>query len=210
MLRVLLVGPYKGKENSSDAFLAPPFGLYRMKFYIESKLKGVNIDILDPSVIDYLKANGPYEIIGFSFLHLTLENDLRVFNYFKLKFPEAIFIAGGIEASFLGKVFFSYAAFDIVAIGEGENTLLGILRNFLKQRKCFANIKSIYFKRDGIVYFSGYGKQLNLNDFKKIYRAYKPGNIPYELYWNNNARLYEHPNWKEIKVVRGTFSNFCQ
>ncbi|MDO8603568.1 MAG: radical SAM protein [Candidatus Omnitrophota bacterium] len=209
MLRVLLIGPFKGRDNSGDSFLAPSFGLYRMKFYIEKKLKRIRIDILDPNIDNYKEIKEMYDVIGFSLLHLTLENDLLLFNYFKLRFPDAIFIAGGPEVSFLGKKSFEYALFDIIVLGEGEKTLLKILEAIVEGKREFSSIRSIYWRDKDKIFFSGYGKQLTLRDFKEIYEAYGVVDVPYNRYWRHNASLYNDPDLTEIRAIRVLFSNFC-
>ncbi|UCB56975.1 MAG: B12-binding domain-containing radical SAM protein [Candidatus Omnitrophota bacterium] len=180
-----------------------------MKFYIEKKLEDVFIDILDPNIDNYRDVEGVYDVVGFSPLHLTFENDLLLFGYFKSKFRDSLFIAGGIEVSSIGKEVFDYAPFDIAVLGEGEETLLKILKAILKGKKQFNGIKSIYQRRQGRVYFNGYGKQLGLSHFKEIYEAYEFINIPYDRYWKHNAQFYKEPNWTEIRTIRGIFSNFC-
>ena len=208
-MNVLLIGPYKGQDASGDSFLAPPFGLYRMKFYIEKKLKDISINILDPNIDNYRDVEESYDVICFSLLHLTLENDLALFDYFKSKFPDCLFVTGGIEVSFIGKEVFDYAPFDVAVLGEGEKVLLKLLKAILRGEKQFNNIKSMYWRKNDKIYFSGYGEQLDLDDFREIYEVYDVANIPYDRYWNHNARLYKQPNWTEIRTIRSIFSNFC-
>lgn len=208
-LKVLLIGPYKGLDSTGDSFLAPPFGLNRMKFYIEKKIEDVSIEILDPNLDDYTKADEHFAVIGFSPLHLTFQNDLALFNHFKQKNPEALFIAGGIEVSFIAKDVFKFAPFDVIVIGEGEKALLEILKAILAGKTQFDGIKSIYWRFENDIHFNGYGQQLDIVEYREIYEAIDYSRIPYDRYWGSNARLYKSPNWREIRAIRSIFSNFC-
>ena len=208
-LRVLLVGPWKGKDAAGDSFLAPPFGLYRMKFHVEERFPEVSVDVLDPNIHDYTAVGGPYELVGVSPLHLTLENDLNRLLWFRKRYPEAIFAAGGIEISFLGKDFFDQAPVDLIILGEGEKALRKIVEILLRGGRDFGNVSSVYWRSDSGVRFGGYAEQLNLEDLCEIQAAFNYRDVPYADYWKRNASLYAQPRWIEIKTIRGIFSNFC-
>ncbi|MFC1807223.1 B12-binding domain-containing radical SAM protein [Candidatus Omnitrophota bacterium] len=208
-IKVLLVGPYKDRDGSGDSFLAPPFGLYRMKFYIENILSNVSVEVVDPNISDFRSYEGPYNIIGFSPLHLTLSNDLYLFQCLKERFPDAIFIVGGIEASFLREEIFEFAPFDMLVLGEGEKPLLQIIERVKSGQSEFHGIRSVYIRSNDSIIFGGYGEQLNLEEMIQIYDAYDPSRIPYDNYWNHNAKLYDEPNRIEINTIRSIFSNMC-
>lgn len=131
MMKVLLISPTQSSNfYQSKVRAAPPFGLYRLKKWIEKYADfEIKVDILNTTIKDYLKHDfSPYDIIGVSCLHPTLENDLGILHLAKKQNPKAILIAGGVEATFNSETIFKYSPVDYVVKGEGEKPMLDIVK----------------------------------------------------------------------------------
>ena len=123
-MRILLISPTALNDfYQNKARAAPPYGLFRLKMWWENEY-GYNVDILNTALYNYMEFDySPYDVIGVSILHSTLENDLGVLHYVKSKNPRAVLVAGGIEATFNSEQVLRYSPVNIIKYGEGEGEL---------------------------------------------------------------------------------------
>ena len=119
-------------EYTLDGSL-PPLGL----MYIGALLKenGYEVELLDLSATiksiswfkDWLKKVSP-DIVGFSIIADGVNNAMLLAEVTKEVLPESLVIAGGISATFVyNEILKTCKAFDLIARGEGEETMLRIL-----------------------------------------------------------------------------------
>lgn len=79
------------RHKKIGVFLAPPFGLYRMKVYLEAKGLA-DVDVFDPNlypkdmeqVLSKMINSKQYDVIGFSPTHINLESDMRIITNVKI------------------------------------------------------------------------------------------------------------------------------
>ncbi len=87
-------------------------------------------------------------IVGMCCLTLTLARGLELSKKIKKMAPETIVIMGGIHPTVLPEDCFKYGTVDIVAIGEGEQTL-SELYELIKAGKPYYEVEGIVYAKDG-------------------------------------------------------------
>lgn len=126
---VLLIGPYD-PHCGEYTFLAPPLGVWRLAGVLGSA--GVTARVFDPNCCTELPRRAlerellrcPWDIIGVSTTGMTLRFDLELAHLARRLAPQALLIAGGMEATFRPDLMFRLGPFDRVVLGEGERPLL--------------------------------------------------------------------------------------
>ena len=130
--RILLVGPYD--PNCGEyTFLAPPLGVWRLAGVLESA--GVDVKVFDPNccsgpperALEREILSGVWDVIGISTTGMTLRFDLELAHRARQMAPQALLIAGGMEATFRPDLLYELAPFDRVVLGEGERPLLELV-----------------------------------------------------------------------------------
>jgi radical SAM superfamily enzyme YgiQ (UPF0313 family) len=130
--RILLVGPYD--PNCGEyTFLAPPLGVWRLAGVLESA--GVDVRVFDPNccsgpperALEREILSGVWDVIGISTTGMTLRFDLELAHRARQMAPQALLIAGGMEATFRPDLLYELAPFDRVVLGEGERPLLELV-----------------------------------------------------------------------------------
>ena len=128
----LLVGPYD-PMGGEYTFLAPPLGVWRLCGVLRSA--GHAAEVFDPNCTDgtpeealrALLASQRFDVIGVSTTEMTLRYDLALAHVAKRAQPDALLVAGGMEATFDPETLFALAPIDLVVLGEGELPLLDLL-----------------------------------------------------------------------------------
>ena len=130
--RILLVGPYD--PNCGEyTFLAPPLGVWRLAGVLESA--GVDVKVFDPNccsgpperALEREILSGVWDVIGISTTGMTLRFDLELAHRARQMAPQALLIAGGMEATFRPDLLYELAPFDRVVLGEGERPMLELV-----------------------------------------------------------------------------------
>src|SRR5579871_1058796 len=127
----LLIGPYD-PHGGEYTFLAPPLGVWRLAGFLNAR--GIEATVFDPNcctqpvakaLADTLRS-GPWDVVGISTTAMTLRYDLRLAHLAKQILPQAVLLAGGMEATFHPERLFTLAPFDMTVLGEGEKPLWAI------------------------------------------------------------------------------------
>ena len=127
-----MVGPYD--PNCGEyTFLAPPLGVWRLAGVLESA--GVDVRVFDPNccsgpperALEREILSGVWDVIGISTTGMTLRFDLELAHRARQMAPQALLIAGGMEATFRPDLLYELAPFDRVVLGEGERPLLELV-----------------------------------------------------------------------------------
>jgi radical SAM superfamily enzyme YgiQ (UPF0313 family) len=66
----------------------------------------------------------PWSVVGFSTTGMTLRFDLGLAHLTRRIRPDAILVAGGMEATFNPEILFRLCPFDLLVLGEGERPML--------------------------------------------------------------------------------------
>ena len=130
--RILLIGPYD-PLCGEYTFLAPPLGVWRLAGVLESA--GAEVRVFDPNccggppsrALERELLGGAWDIIGSSTTGMTLRFDLELAHLARRMAPNALLVAGGMEATFRPELMFSLGPFDCVVLGEGERPLLELV-----------------------------------------------------------------------------------
>src|ERR1700730_10787111 len=127
--RILLLGPYD-PHCGEYTFLAPPLGVWRLAGVLEAA--GARAQVFDPNccvgapqrALERELLGGRWDVIGVSTTGMTLRFDLELAHLARRVAPNALILAGGMEATFRPELMFELGPFDRVVLGEGERPLL--------------------------------------------------------------------------------------
>ena len=128
----LLIGPYD-PMGGEYTFLAPPLGVWRLCGVL--RRAGHDAETFDPNCCDgapedelraRLRAKR-FDLIGVSTTGVTLRYDLALAHLAKREQPDALLVAGGMEATFDPETLFRLAPLDLIVLGEREFPLLELL-----------------------------------------------------------------------------------
>ncbi|MGH8288823.1 MAG: cobalamin-dependent protein, partial [Steroidobacteraceae bacterium] len=115
--RVLLIGPYD-PHCGEYTFLAPPLGVWRLAGALESS--GAQVKVFDPNccalapprALEREILHTPWDVIGVSTTGMTLRFDLELAWVARRLAPDALIVAGGMEATFRPELMFELGPFD--------------------------------------------------------------------------------------------------
>src|SRR5712672_92963 len=221
--RMLLIGPYD-PVCGEYTFLAPPLGVWRLAGVLNAA--GVDTRVFDPNCCD-----GPvtralerellastWDFIGVSTTGMTLRFDLELAHLARRLAPQALLIAGGMEATFRPELMFRLGPFDRVVLGEGERPLLELAKR-LRSGESLLGVT-------GTVERTGDGQCLRMPQ-----RALERGELrdaifhipydrmPYRRYWDRLEEQYRvgalptkaarEARLAEIRSVRLITLNYC-
>ena len=129
MTTVTLVYPYFHPHADSSIFRFPPLGLGYMAAYL--KQSGVSVEIVDCTFIKQEEAlrkiiDSKPKIIGIQSMYSMKEKSLELAQL--LKAHCELLVAGGALPTTEPEAFLEN--FDLVVVGEGEQTMLDIVNQF--------------------------------------------------------------------------------
>lgn len=205
--KILLAGPYNPPGLRIGQYLAPPLGIYRISSYVEKFTNSI-CRVYDPNVSgiarlkEIVKTND-FEFIGFSVLHPTLENDLKlIFELHELS-PNSIFLAGGQGAVFNSKLLLLHTPVQIIVRGFGEFSVAKMLKQFNKKKSLkeqFIDIPGLIIKtEDGDIISTPVQTLYALEDFQLISLSLNFKKIPYDKYWDYMRQVY---NTKDLVMMK--------
>ncbi|MDP9089159.1 MAG: B12-binding domain-containing radical SAM protein [Pseudomonadota bacterium] len=221
--RVLLIGPYD-PHCGEYTFLAPPLGVWRLAGVLQSA--GIAATVFDPNCCDETPQralerellNGRWDIVGVSTTGMTLRFDLELSYIVRRVAPQALIIAGGMEATFRPELMFEVGPFDLVILGEGERPLLELVARVRSgkaldgmpgtvQRDAAGRLVSVPQRalnreelRDAI-YSTPYEKMPYAAYWERLEAAYRVGSLP--------SKAAREAHLAEIRSVRLITLNYC-
>lgn len=228
MINILLINSWErdcGKKN----FLSPPMGLWRMEAYLRNKLKDVAVDVFDPNLysdphqkLAEMLEDKKYDLMGFSPLHLTLENDLSLMFLCEEKSTSSLFMAGGQEATFDHEFLFeNFPRLDLIVVGEGEKPLAKLIEvireksieNIRKDCSLLESVPGLYLR--GAQNITGPNPALSYEEFKEATMLASYDRIPQKKYWDLICRYYTDEELQDEKLKKKIFvlkpftSSYC-
>jgi len=156
MIDVLLINPHQRKRitlgSYRDKIKFPVLSLLSLASYLEQG--GFKVEILDlnlkflknKNILRIIKDKRPV-VIGITSITSAIYETYRLARLIKSSFNIPLII-GGPHATFADEEILNNSEFDIVVRGEGEETLIEIVRTF-KGEQNLKNIKGISYKIDG-------------------------------------------------------------
>ena len=233
---VLLIASPIQEFSQKDAgykagyFASPPYGLYRMKRYLERKEHEVKVDVFDPNlhspweVLPELKkmiSEREYGVIGFSLSHsnmqteLDLIHDLRSFVLSLDPSHPVLFLGGGQEATHNYRQWLTRSSLDAVVLGYGEEVLEQIIDTYGRTGNFdLEGIPGIMRMDEKGKEAGGFNVPVSNRHFRESLFPDDPGEvIPYQEYWNFNARQYDPLNLAmreaTLRAIRLYTSSHC-
>ena len=205
--RILLLCLHSNKHMAEVTLMQPAPGVVRLAGYLASK--GHRAEYYDPNLFN-VTGDGPsleekirekeWDIIGFSCLDDSLENDIQGMYLAHRIWPDALLVAGGMEAQFNYQNILDKSPCNIVIIAEGEVPILAIAND-----EPYQNIPGIIFKNNA--------QPLSQELFNEATETIPWETLPYEAYWDYYVQKYgskiTEENLKEIHTVRVFSRNRC-
>jgi len=220
----LLIGPYD-PLCGEYTFLAPPLGVWRLAGYLQSH--SVRASVFDPNCCDgpvekaltRLLRSRRWDIVGISTTAMTLRHDLSLAHLTRRVAPEALLVAGGMEATFNPERLFELGpTFDLLVLGEGEKPLAELATR-IRNGGDLAGIPGTALRlNDGrVVRF--HQSALTPKELSAAIHATPYEQMPYRAYWNRLERAYQigslpfkadrEARLAEIRSVRLITLNYC-
>ena len=219
----MLVGPYD--PNCGEfTFLAPPLGVWRLQGFLESR--GIHVRVFDPNLrpeqiqteFASMLRSVEWDVIGISTTGMTLQYDLSLAHAARAARPEAVIIAGGMEATFAPKLMFATGPFDMVVSGEGEHPLLQICERLMAGGSLEGISGTAVVRNDGELQVF-HGKAMDTEHLTEAIFAIPYERMPYESYWDRLETAYgvsklpykarREATLAEIRSVRLITLNYC-
>jgi radical SAM superfamily enzyme YgiQ (UPF0313 family) len=167
-MKVLLVNspPLRRARWGEPQAIYPPLGILYLASYLR-KYTDVSLKIVDGAKNGFKRTlkkikKSNFDLLGISFTTWAATGAYNLINTLKEKDPDIFVIAGGAHPSALPFEVLKESRADMVAIGEGEQTMLEIVRNFGK-RLNLNKIDGIVFRKGKKCVFTRPRKFLNVN-----------------------------------------------
>lgn len=204
---ILLIGPQTELSSAERSFMAPALGVIRLAGYMNHN--GHHAEHFEPNLrmltgegetLEECLQRKKWDIIGFSILEETFIHDIKNMHLADSICPEAIFMAGGIEAQFNYQTVLDKTPCNIVIISEGEKSLLNVANGVPLNK-----IPGIVFKNNSL--------PLDQQTFDLATSAIEWEKLPYEKYWDYYVKRYGNTiteeKIREIHTVRVFGRNRC-
>lgn len=145
MIETLLIYPYFQSARDRSIFRFPPLGLGYIASYL--RMNGVSVEIVDCTFMDEKEALRRIEesepsVVGIYSMYTMEESSLRLAKM--LRKESRLLVAGGPLPTICPDRFLQ--DFDVVVVGEGEQTMLEIVKAFRKGED-FSKINGIAYKK---------------------------------------------------------------
>jgi radical SAM superfamily enzyme YgiQ (UPF0313 family) len=219
----LLVGPYD-PHCGEYTFLAPPLGVWRLAGVL--RRAGIPADVFDPNCCEGAPADalkrmlesGAWDVVGISTTGMTLRYDLELAHLARRVAPDALLVAGGMEATFNPELMFRLAPFDLVVLGEGEKPLQEIARR-LDAGEPLRMIPGTAVRAPGGGVTRFTQSALTHDELRDAIACIPYEDMPYDAYWRRLEDVYgvrglpfkaqREARLAEIRSVRLITLNYC-
>jgi len=220
---VLLIGPYD-PHCGEYTFLAPPLGVWRIQGVLSAA--GIEAKVFDPNCcretpqrsLERELLGGHWDIVGISTTGMTLRYDLELAHIVRRMAPDAIIVAGGMEATFRPDLMFELGPFDLVVLGEGEHPLLELVSRLRSGQSLGGITGTAERNRDGRVILLPQSAMTREELRDAIYST-PYDQMPYSAYWERLESAYRvgalptkaarEAHLAEIRSVRLITLNYC-
>lgn len=220
---VLLIGPYD-PHCGEYTFLAPPLGVWRLAGVLDSA--GVRTKVFDPNccreapqrALERELLSGGWDIVGLSTTGMTLRFDLELAHIVRRMTPQALLVAGGMEATFRPDLMFELGPFDLIVLGEGERPLLDLVARVRSGQPLGGISGTAERNRDGAI-LSIPQHALSRTELRDAIFSTPYEKMPYAAYWERLEAAYRigalpskaarEAHLAEIRSVRLITLNYC-
>src|SRR6201996_1221787 len=221
--RVLLIGPYD-PHCGEYTFLAPPLGVWRLAGVLEGA--GIEAKVFDPNccreppqrALERELLTRDWDVVGVSTTGMTLRYDLELAHIVRRMKPDAVIVAGGMEATFRPDLMFELGPFDLVVMGEGEHPLLELADRLRKGKPLGGITGTAERNREGRSTTMPQ-KALTRIELRDAIYSTPYEKMPYQAYWDRLESAYRvgalpskaarEAHLAEIRSVRLITLNYC-
>jgi len=156
-MKVLLVEPPKDHWFLMGEYLPPPYGLLQLASYVETKIKDVDIKVVDcqarhlnwKGLEKEIESFDPQIVAASGFATCNAYTAVRALELAKKVNPEILTVTGGQHFTATAQESLeTYPEIDVIVRGEGEQTLAELVKN-VKNKSFFPKIKGISFRHNG-------------------------------------------------------------
>jgi anaerobic magnesium-protoporphyrin IX monomethyl ester cyclase len=158
-LKVLFVEPPKDPWFLMGEYVAPPLGILALAAYLEAKIEKVEIEVVDCQLerLDWgglkkrLESFNPEVVVPSALGTCNAFKVLETADLAKEVNPKSTTLTGGQHFTALaGESLAKYSNLDIIIRGEGEQTLVELLKA-VEEQTPFSKVNGISFRHDGKV-----------------------------------------------------------
>ncbi|HEY2037030.1 MAG TPA: radical SAM protein [Steroidobacteraceae bacterium] len=217
-----MIGPYD-PHCGEYTFLAPPLGVWRLAGVLEAA--GAHVKVFDPNccptapqrALERELLQSPWDVIGVSTTGMTLRFDLELAYIARRLAPDALLVAGGMEATFRPELMFELGPFDLVVLGEGERPLTEIVRRLRSGEPVGAMAGTAERVNGAIVKRAQ--RALSREELRAAIFSIPYERMPYAAYWSRLEQAYRigqlptkaarEARLAEIRSVRLITLNYC-
>lgn len=194
LTKILLVGPFD-PHCGEYTFLAPPLGVWRLAGVLQAA--GMDARVFDPNccvgspqrAFEREVLRESWDVIGISTTGMTLRYDLELAHLAHRLAPDALLVAGGMEATFRPDLMFELGPFHRVVLGEGEQPLLELARR-LQARQSLEGIQGTIERLPDGKLRRFPQAALNQSQLRSAIFSTPYEQMPYEAYWNRLEAAY--------------------
>jgi radical SAM superfamily enzyme YgiQ (UPF0313 family) len=220
---VLLIGPYD-PHCGEYTFLAPPLGVWRLAGVLEAA--GIETKVFDPNccretpqrALERELLGGDWDIVGVSTTGMTLRYDLELAHIVRRMSPDAVIVAGGMEATFRPDLMFELGPFDLVVLGEGEHPLIELATRVRAGQPLGGITGTAERNREGRI-ITMPQRALTRTELRDAIYSTPYDKMPYSAYWDRLESAYRvgglpskaqrEAHLAEIRSVRLITLNYC-
>ncbi len=221
--RILLIGPFD-PHGGEYTFLSPPLGVWRLAGVLQAA--GYPAAVFDPNctpespqrALSRKLSEGVWDVVGISTTAMTLQFDLELAHLARRIRPRALFVAGGIEATFQPRRMFELGPFDLVVLGEGEGPLLA-LAGRLRANQPVEGIPGCLSREECANGAVSHRTAMSPAELRAAIFSIPYHDMPYEDYWSRLEAAYRvdalpakaerESRLAEIRSVRLITLNYC-
>jgi radical SAM superfamily enzyme YgiQ (UPF0313 family) len=161
---------------------------------------------------------GGWDVIGISTTGMTLRFDLELAHVARRFAPDAVMVAGGMEATFRPDLVLDLGPFDLVVLGEGERPLVELARR-LRTGEPIDGIAGTAARRADGSLLRLPQRALDHAELHGAIQSTPYERMPYAAYWDRLERAYRvgalptkaarEAQLAEIRSVRLITLNYC-
>ncbi len=156
-LRILFVEPPKDYWFVMGEYLPPPYGVLQLASFLEQRNDNVEIQVADCNAegLDWnglerrIESFNPDIVASSSLATCNTYVAVRALELAKKVNPDIVTVVGGQHFTVMAEESLkSYPEIDVIARGEGEETLAELVQTVSKGQQ-FSNVKGISFRKNG-------------------------------------------------------------
>ena len=221
--RILLIGPYD-PHCGEYTFLAPPLGVWRLAGVLRKG--GAHVHVFDPNCVSDTPQfaleqvlRSEWDVVGVSTTGMTLRFDLELAHLTRRLAPNALLVAGGMEATFRPELMFELGPFDLVVLGEGERPMLEIASRLREGQPMGGIAGTAERARGGGGVLRLHQRSLDHDELRDAIFTTPYEDMPYAAYWQRLEAAYRvgalpmkaarEARLAEIRSVRLITLNYC-